>query len=243
MISATADKYLVLGMAAVSFFFACTADKAEEPRKDAPVVVFKSRPQALSMEQRSELGFPSEVISQVETTAGAAAEPFFETVWIPSKNLKGDIMLGRERLAGVSVHTTKAEKTINVLSEILLKQGYLIFRSEQNYGSVPDVVSVIKGTSQYDILTVQKTEVPNYKLTTTAIVRWLKARQKKHPFVITGAGPDWVEARFIRPPKDMSAFAREVYVFAPDVVTQGAGTIPRLARQMKESNGFYLWWD
>jgi hypothetical protein len=236
-------KYLVLGAAVASFFLACTAENTEEPRKASPVVVFKSRPQSLSQEQRNELNFPPELISQVETAAGAAAEPFFETVWTPSKNLKGDIMLGRERLAGFSVHTTKAEKVITALSDALRKQGYLIFKSEHNYGSVPNAVTVIKGTSQYDVLAMQKTEGTNYKLSTAAIVKWLKARQKICRFVITGAGPDWVQARFIRPPKDMNAFAREVSAFAPDVVSQGAKSVAKLAQQMKQANSFYLWWE
>ena len=243
MLSATAGKYLVLGAAVVSFFLACTAENVEEPRKASPVVVFKSRPQSLSQEQRNELNFPPELIAQVEAASGGTVEPFFETIWSPSKNLKGDIMLGRERLAGFSVHTTRAETLISDFSDTLRKQGFLIFMSEQNYGSVPDVVTVIKGTSPYDILAVQKTEGTNYKLTTAAIVRWLKARQKRYPFMITGAGPDWVQARFIKPPKDLRAFAREIHAFAPDVVSQGEKSIARFAQQMKESDGFYLWWE
>ena len=152
-------------------------------------------------------------------------------------------MLGGERLAGFSVHATRAETVINDFSDTLRKQGFLIFMSEQNFGSVPDVVTVIKGTSQYDILAVQKTESTNYKLTTAVIVKWLKARQKRYPFVITGAGPEWVQARFIKPPKDLRAFAREIHAFAPDVVSPGEKSIARFAQQMKESNGFYLWWD
>ncbi len=243
LLSVTAGKYLVLGAAVVSFFLACAAENAEEPGKASPVVVFKSRPKSLSQEQRNELNFPPELIAQVEAASGGTAEPFFETIWSPSKNLKGDIMLGRERLAGFSVHTTRAAMLISDFSDTLRKQGFLIFMSEQNYGSVPDAVTVIKGTSQYDILAMQKTEGTNYKLTTTAIVKWLKSRQKRYSFVITGAGPDWVQARFIKPPKDMNAFAREVSAFAPDVVSQGAKSVTKLAQQMKQSNGFYLWWE
>jgi hypothetical protein len=242
LISATARKYLVLGAAAF-FFFGCTNEKAAEPRKASPVVVFKSRPQALTQEQRNELGFPPELIAQVEAAAGGTAEPFFETIWTPSKNLKGDIMLGRERLAGFSVHTTRAETVISDFSDTLRKQGFLIFTSEQNFGTVPDVVTVIKGTSQYDILMVQRTEGMNYKLSTAAIVKWLKARQKRYPFAITGAGPDWVAARFIKPPKDMKVFAREIHAFAPDVLSQGEKSITKMAQQMKQSNSFYLWWE
>jgi hypothetical protein len=243
LLSATAGKYLVLGAAVISFFLACTAENTEEPRKVSPVVVFKSRPRSLSQEQWHELNFPPEMIAQVEAASGGTAEPFFETIWSPSKNLKGDIMLGRERLAGFSVHTTRAETVINDFSDTLRKQGFLIFMSEQNFGSVPDVVTVIKGKSHYDILAMQKTEGTNYQLTNAAIVKWLKARQKRCPFVITGAGPDWVKARFLKPPKDMNAFAREVYAFAPDVVSQDAKSVTKLAQQMKQSNSFYLWWE
>ncbi len=77
-------KYLFLGAAVVFFFFACTGEKTEDPRRASPVVVFKSRPQALSQEQRNELGFPPELIVQVEAAAGGTAEPFFETIWSPS---------------------------------------------------------------------------------------------------------------------------------------------------------------
>jgi hypothetical protein len=237
------SKYLVLGTVAVFSFFACANEKAEEPRKVSPVVVFKSRPQALNQEQRNELGFPPELIAQVEAAAGGTAEPFFETIWTPSKNLKGDIMLGGEHLAGFSVHTARAETVINDFSDTLRKQGFLIFMSEQNFGSVPDAVTVIKGKNQYDILAAQKTEGTNYKLTTAAIVKWLKARQKRHPFVITGAGPDWVLARFIKPPKDLHTFAREIHAFAPDVASQGEKNIAKLAQEMKQSNSFYLWWE
>lgn len=210
---------------------------------DQPLVMLKPKPQALSDVQRLELGFPSEIISVVEAAAGAKAEPYYETILAPSENLKGGEMIARERLAGFSVRTAKAEGIVFALSKRLRSQGYLIFRSELNYGRVPDVVTVIKGSSSYDILKVQKTEAVNYRLDTKTIIAWLRARQKDASFVITGAGMDWVEARFIRLPRNMPAFARETAAFAPDVVTQGAGSVERLAAEMKRTNRFFLWWD
>ena len=61
--------------------------------------------------------------------------------------------------------------------------------------------------------------------------------------VIVGAGPDWVEARFIRPPKDMLAFAKKIRAFAPDTVPAEAGPIDKLAKKMAHSNRFFLIWD
>lgn len=222
----------------------CSADrKMAEPKKPAPVVLVKPRPQTLAPEQRAELGFPAEVISQVEAAAGAEAEPFFETVFVRAENLKGEKGFEQNRLAGFSVRTKNADEIVSSLSRAFRRNGYLIFKSRQNYGNVPDVVTVIKGNNSYDILKVQKTEAPNYHLNTKAIIRWLREQQKQAPFVITGASADWVEARFVRPPGDMHAFAKKVYAFSPDVVAQGARTIDKLAEQMKRSNGFYLMWD
>ncbi len=203
----------------------------------------KSRPQALTPDQRAELGFPDEIIQRIEQAAGAEAAPFFETVLIPSANIKGKKGLERNRLAGFSVRTKRAEKIINDHSRPLRAGGYLIFRSEQNYGSVPDVLTVIRGNNSYDILKTQRTEAPHYNLDTPAIIKWLKARQKEGSFVITGAGADWVEARFIKSPKKMSAFAKKVYAFAPDVVTQSGINVEKLSARMKQMNGFYLVWD
>jgi hypothetical protein len=105
------------------------------------------------------------------------------------------------------------------------------------------VVTVVRGGNTYDILKVQRTEAPHYHLDTKAIIAWLKEQQKQGPFVITGAGADWVEASFVRPPKNMGAFARRVVSFAPDVLREGPHTVDKLADRMAETNGFHLLWD
>jgi hypothetical protein len=105
------------------------------------------------------------------------------------------------------------------------------------------VVTVVRGGTIYDILKVQRTEAPHYHLDTKEIITWLKEQQKHGPFVITGAGSDWLEASFVRPPKNMEAFARKVVSFAPDVLREGPRTVEKLAESMAETNGFRLLWD
>ncbi len=241
-----AGRYLVLGAVALALFLSCKrveTPKPAGPLKPAPLVVVKPRPSTMTPEQRAELGFPRGIIAEVESAAGGEAEPFFETVEASSENLRGENEIERKRLSGFSVRTAKADEVIVSFSRPLRSKGYLIFRSQQNYGNVPDVVTVIRGNSSYDILRVQKTEAAAYKLNTRAIIAWLKERQKEGPFVITGASQDRVEARFIRQPADMRAFARKVLAFAPDVRHEGPATAEKLAEQMKKTNVFYLEWD
>jgi hypothetical protein len=239
------DRYpFLLGLILVAAVSCSPQDATIDPEKKAPpMVLLKPKPKVMTLEQRTELGFPPEIISQVEAAGGAPAEPFFEDVMIRSSNLKGDVMIATARLSGFSVRTRKAEDIISSLSPSFRSQGFLVFKSQQNYGNVPDVITVIRGNNSYDILQVQKTEAPRHNLDTKSIIKWLKGQQRMGTFVITGAGADWLEARFIRPPKNMNAFAQNVASFAPEVLAENKGTIEKLVDKMSRTNGFTLWWD
>ena len=240
-----AGRYFFMIGLVLAAALSCSRQEArtEAEKQAAPVVLLKPKPRLMTAEQRTELGFPPEIISQVEAASDAPAEPFFEDVMIRSANLKGDVMIAAARLSGFSVRTSRPEELISSLSPDFRSQGFLIFRSQQNYGSVPDVITVIRGNNSYDILLVQKTEATRHDLDTKAIITWLKGQQRKGTFVITGAGADWLEARFIVPPKNMNAFARSVAAFSPEVLAENGGTIEKLTDTMTRSNGFTLWWD
>ncbi len=243
--SVTACKYLVPGLIVISFIVSCSSEKpAESLPKPRPAAIIKLKHETFTPEQRRELGFPDDVITKVELAAGSEAEPFFTTVVVRAENLKGDKEFEREKLAGFSVRTKNAEDLIASFRSGLRVRGFLIFRSVKNYGDLPDIVTVFRGYNSYDILKVQGTEAPNYRLETKAIIAWLKKRQQDASFAVTGAGSDWLEARFIKPPKNMLAFARKVVAFAPDVRANGGPrTAEKLAEQMKRKNGFTLEWD
>ena len=237
-----AGRYVLFSALVFAIILSCSSEQPER-NKSGPVILFKSKPQPLSDAERARLDFPPELIMQVEEAAGTRAEPFFETVLKPSENLKGKSMIVSKRLAGFSVRTREAQKLVESFSGAIRPQGYLIFRSELNYGTIPDIVTVIRGRSQYDILRVQKTGASNYRLNTKAIITWLKRENRRRPFVITGAGPTWLEARFLRPPKNVRVFAKRISRFAPDVVNQGTKSIKELSREIQATNTFYLWWD
>lgn len=230
----------------VVLLFSCSRQEPPptiKPEKKEPLLVVRQKQELMTDEQRRQLGFPARIIADLEKEAGSESEPFYESVEVSSENLRGDKGIERRRLAGFSVRTAAADDILSTFSGKLRKQGYLLFRSRQNYGSVPDVLTVVKGSSSYDILLLQKTEAPAYKLNTSAIIAWLKERQKDAPFYLTGAGQDFVEAKFVRQPVRMTAFARKVILFAPDVLREGPRSADKLAEHMKKTNGFRLVWD
>jgi hypothetical protein len=243
--SVTVGRRLVLIGILISITQGCSSSEkpVEPPKKPAPVVIVKPRRPVLTQEQRSELGFSPDVIEKVAVAAGSEAEPFFVSVLVRSENLKGEKGFEKQKLAGFSVRTKQADDLITSFRAGLRARGYLIFRSRKSYGDLPDIVTVVKGNNSYDILKIQGTEASNYRLDTKAIIAWLRTQQQQGTFVVTGAGPDWIEARFIKPPKNMTAFARKVIAFAPDVRLHGPRTAEKLAEKMKKTNSFHLEWD
>ncbi len=240
---ATAARYFFVSIYIICSFGACKAERPVEQKKPAPLVVLKPKRVVLTQEQRAELEFPAEIIAKMELAAGADAEPFFATVLMRTENLKGEQGFESKKLAGFSVHTRNGDELIDSYRASFRAQGYLIFKSHKGYGNLQDVVTIIRGNNSYDILKIQGTEAQNYQLDTTAIVAWLKTQQQQGAFVVTGAGADWLEARFIKPPKNMRAFARQICSFAPDVLERGTRTADKLAERMEKMNGFYLMWD
>lgn len=238
-----AGRYFFLVIILINILLACKAEKPVERKKPEPVAILKPKHPVLTTEHRKALDFPPDLIARLELAAGAEAEPFFVTVVVHSENMKGEKGFEKERLAGFSVHTKRADDLITSYRASLRAKGYLIFRSQKSYGKLNDIVTVVKGSNSYDILKVQGTEAPSYHLGTRAIIAWLKERQKDSSFVVTGAGADWIEARFIKAPKSMSAFAKKVVVFAPDVLEHGPKTMDKLVEGMKRTNGFLLVWD
>lgn len=238
-----AGRYSLLVFLLISILFACKAEKPVKPKKPVSMVIIKPKRAVLTGEQRKELGFPAEVISQVELAAGAEAEPFFVTEVVHSANMKGEEGFESARLAGFSVHTKQSDEIITSYRASLRAKGYLLFRSQRSYGKLNDIVTVVKGNATYDILKLQRTEAPNYHLDTKDIVGWLKERQKDVSFVVTGAGPDWLETQFIRPPENSPVFAKKIIDFAPDVMEHDQQTVEKVVERMNQMNGFFLVWD
>ena len=238
-----AGRYSLLVLVLVSILFACKAEEQVKPKKPVSVVLIKPKRAVLTGDQRKELGFLADVISQVELAAGAEAEPFFVTDVVHSANMKGEEGFERARLAGFSVHTKQPDEIITSYRASMRAKGYLIFRSQRSYGKLNDIVTVVKGNTTYDILKMQRTEAPSYHLDTMAIIAWLKERQKDASFVVTGAGPDWLETRFIRPPENSPVFAKKIIDFAPDVLGHDQQTVDKVEERMNQMNGFFLIWD
>jgi uncharacterized protein DUF4253 len=143
----------------------------------------------------------------------------------------------------IAVPGRKAIVALDALKSALAAKGYFPFRYEENFGQRPDRIAIIKTRDQLDALRTMKTNGINCDIEPEQVIARVSDWHRKYGLVIYGAGMDFVEATFVQPPRDMAAFAEEVYKFCPDVVDQGTGSVAALAEEMKRENKLYLWWD
>lgn len=161
-----------------------------------------------------------------------------------------------ERLKGLSAdfEETQADGIVvltepsdgsDVLTNIrkqLTGTPYRAYLHDNAFGHGPDKIAVIKG-DDYAYLGIVRTGGINHDLDHEAVMQRYRLWDQKYGLRLVGAGGDWIEAEFVRPPEDWQAFAQEVYAFCPDIVDQGVGDVDALAGELQKAGRLYLWWD
>ncbi len=143
----------------------------------------------------------------------------------------------------VSVPEDRSDSILASLRHKLIPLNYMAFIVEINAGLKTDKIGILKGSDQYEILRIMHTDGDEYDISNEDVIERLKEWEKMSPFDIIGADYDWVEIEFKRLPKDLKAFAEEVYDFSPDAVDEGPGTVEGLVREIRKTNRLFLLWD
>jgi Domain of unknown function (DUF4253) len=143
----------------------------------------------------------------------------------------------------VQVPHSRAEKVREALRSRLAPFACLVFFAEVDERIKRDRVGIIKGIDQFDILRIMQTNGEEEEVTNDEIIDRLRAWGRLYPFEIIGAENDWVELEFSILPKDLKAFAEEVYAFSPDTVDEGTGTIKDLILELRKTRRLVLLWN
>jgi hypothetical protein len=143
----------------------------------------------------------------------------------------------------VSVPEDKTDHILSSLRQQLLPLKYTPFVVEMNAGLKIEKIGILKGTDQYEILRIMQTNGDDYDISNQDVIERLKEWEIHSPFDIIGADNDWVEIEFRSLPRDLKAFAEEVYDFCPDAVDQGPGSTAELAKEIQKTKKLFLWWD
>ena len=106
--------FLLLAVPAL-LLSSCTKEEPPAPPKPVQrerLTIIRPKRPLLTTDQRASLKFPQKIIAELESAAGAEAEPFFELVSGSSENLRGEKDIERKRLVGFSVRTAKADEVL-----------------------------------------------------------------------------------------------------------------------------------
>jgi len=206
------------GAALVLLLSACGGEKPPAPAKPAPVVPQGPLPP----------GAMEEAVRRFEEESGAKGQP------VP--DLEG--------CRQFSLPTETVEKSLESWTRAYLERGVYLFRRDSGFGRQPDVLVLMPTSEKYEVLRRVGTDAANYDRSNEDVIAWLREMEREHPFLLTGAGLDFLEGEFLRPPgsAESAALAKRMYEFCPDIVDQGCASVDALAAELRKGH-LYLWWD
>jgi hypothetical protein len=151
------------------------------------------------------------------------------------------------KIAGIvefEVIGTRAQKLLTQRQGELLKKGIYLLVSRR--GIAQDdawTLWLVASPRWEDVVAAARTNGSNIDVGSRKIISQLKIIEKQNPFVVMGAGPDFVQGRFVGQVNDAAALAKRIAKLSPDIVSQGTDTIERLEELLVRDSQFMLWWD
>jgi hypothetical protein len=137
----------------------------------------------------------------------------------------------------------QAQALVERLGTEIEALGYRVYIQELGHGYIPDSIAIIKSRDQFDILRTRKTHAYTANLGNEQIIVRLKDWDKRYGLKLIGAGYNWVKARLVRSPDNISRFSREVVEFCPGVLSFRSGTLKQLERDIQKEHIIFLRWD
>jgi ankyrin repeat protein len=162
-------------------------------------------------------------VAELEETCGAKRQPM-------------------DGLAGGFTLRVHSSKTIELaeLHEQFLAKGCYVFATD----ALEDTpLAILPTTSRDDVIGAMQTNGANFDLAPADVAAWLRELAEEQPFVMTGAGFDFLRGHFVKPVKNAATLAKRMYAFCPDIVDQGVGDVKELAAELKRTGKLFFWWD
>lgn len=206
-------------------------------------------PSLLTSQERhwcDSLKIDSSIVSGIRTQTDSGLRPFpLNLEMVLNKDI--DVDPKRKQIDGFLFPTsnTNSEKIVVDLYSSFQKKGYTIFFLDRHFGigNEADILAVLKTTDKYKILKQVQTDGINLDIDNDSLINLIRKFDKKYSLDIVGASSDWCEFKINKAPQNWLTLAKEAYKVCPDIVDQGAGTVEKLAEEMKQTKRLYFWWD
>ncbi len=104
------------------------------------------------------------------------------------------------------------------------------------------VIWVLPTMNQFAVMACTGVSGLNYDIDNYLVLLWMKRLYQDYPYSITDCSGH-ISGHFRERLDDVEAMAKRMYAFCPDIVDQGTNTVEALARELKETNALFFWWD
>ena len=155
-----------------------------------------------------------------------------------------DTRRGRPRTA--REHDAEAGGLLERLQAEARSKGYTLIYTETNWQGKDLTRLLLFPTAQEAAcIAAGGTNADNYGMGPREIVNWCAETRTSHPFVIVGAGFDFMELEFSRPLANAAAVARRIAIFCPDcgINPDDGPAIARFAQELACQGTCFFWWD
>lgn len=149
-------------------------------------------------------------------------------------------------LPGVWACVSKSRNLYDVVKRLRNKINYRGYRAficdgkDLNQGSK---IAIVQSDDEFTPLIYMQTNGINQGFNNVQIIAQLKLLNEHLDLKLLGADFDWCEFEIGKEPEDWYKLAKQLYKFCPDIVDQGAGSVEKLAEEMKSTKRLYLWFD
>jgi hypothetical protein len=130
------------------------------------------------------------------------------------------------------------------MKHLFKQKGYLFFIFADNDGN--EYLASIKGTDELSILEWRQTNGINYNIKNIDIINKLTHWKNQNDILIFSVGRDFIQFFFVSSlvaKVEAQNLSKEILEFCPDVLGHDKNNLKVLSKEIKETNGIYLWWD
>jgi len=130
------------------------------------------------------------------------------------------------------------------LQDQLLPLGALVFCSRTAPGTNdPGRLVALPSRDPWDALAAIGTRAPSRGLGTLELIGWMKGLEARHSLNVTWVEPFRISGRFRVPIGETADdLARDMDDLCPGIVSEGTGTVARLAESLRRTGKFHFWW-
>lgn len=136
----------------------------------------------------------------------------------------------------------RKQEIASILQNKVRELGFLLISHKDEQGSAMQLL--FPTLDKFEVIAACGTDGYNYGYTTDDIIERLKAIDQKFPFVLTDCMHDAVGGRLENSLEDGKELASELYEFCTDLIDgELVSSTDDVAKQIEQSQSFYLWWD